>query len=413
MRGIYTLFIFLYGGLIHLFSLFNHKASLWVKGRKNLFTSIENFKSTCNKPIVWIHCASLGEFEQGRPVLEQLKIKDPSLAILVTFFSPSGYEIRKNYREADFVCYLPLDTPKNAKKFIQLINPKFAIFVKYEYWFNYMFWLKKSEIPLYVVSAIFRLNQHFFQSWGKWFSNQLKNVSHFYVQNQTSSNLLLSLGLDNFTLCGDTRFDRVYEISKSNHSFPRINLFCASDSQTIVVGSSWLPDEELFVALKKQHPSLQLIIAPHEITSAHIDQLKNLFQPFNVSIYSNSTDEEIETSSVLIIDSIGMLSQLYRYGVIAYIGGGFGAGIHNILEAAVYHIPVVFGPKFQKFDEAVALTELKGAFSISSSNELQQIVDDLLNNKSHYLQTCTICKQFVSQNLGATDVIVGDLCSTK
>ncbi len=412
MRKIYTLFIFLYGGFIRFFSFFNHKALLWVKGRNNLFASIEMFKATCNKPIVWIHCASLGEFEQGRPVLEEMKKNDSSLAFVVSFFSPSGYEIRKNYSEADFVCYLPLDTKANAKRFIQLINPKIAIFVKYEYWFNYMHWLKKEKIPLYVVSAIFRPNQHFFKSWGRWFSSQLNSVTHFYVQNQASCNLLSSIGLENFTLCGDTRFDRVYEISKSVKSFPRIDIFTSTKDKIIVVGSSWLPDEELLLELKQQNQNLKYIIAPHEITPSHLAQLKKMYEPFQVAFYTSSTEDEIANSSVLVIDTIGMLSQLYRYGDIAYIGGGFGTGIHNILEAAVYHIPVVFGPKYQKFEEAVSLIEQKGAFSISNSKELQQEMNRLLNDEIYYSETCAICKEYVSKNLGATAVIVSDLTTS-
>lgn len=409
MRWLYALFIYCYGGFIHLFSFFNSKASLWVSGRRGLFATLKNFKQTCDKPIVWVHCASLGEFEQGRPVLELMKKRDPSLAFVLTFFSPSGYEIRKNYAEADLVCYLPLDTPRNARKFISVINPKTAIFVKYEYWFNYMHWLDKKGIPLYVVSAIFRPNQHFFKNWGGWFSRQLKKVSHFYVQNQISCDLLQSIGISNFTLCGDTRFDRVSEISKSAKRFPRIDLFSTSNSHTMVVGSSWMPDEELLKTLRQQNPTLKLIIAPHEITPSHIVQIKNLFEPFNVALYTTSSEEEISKATVLIIDTIGMLSQLYQYGAIAYIGGGFGTGIHNILEAAVYEIPVVFGPKYQKFDEAVSLLQLGGAFSVSSSDELNKVVENLLENKTFYNETCAVCNKYVSQNLGATEIIVGEL----
>jgi 3-deoxy-D-manno-octulosonic-acid transferase len=409
MRCLYSLFIFCYGGLIHLFSLFNSKASFWVSGRRGLFATLKNFKQTCDKPIVWVHCASLGEFEQGRPVLELMKKRDPSLAFVLTFFSPSGYEIRKNYAEADLVCYLPLDTPRNAKKFISILNPKTAIFVKYEYWFNYMHWLDRKGIPLYVVSAIFRPSQHFFKNWGGWFSRQLKKVNHFYVQNQTSCDLLKSIGINQYTLCGDTRFDRVFEISRSSKTFPRIDLFTSSKQNTMVVGSSWMPDEEMLKTLRQQNPTLKLIIAPHEITPSHINQIKALFEPFNVALYTTSSEEEISKATVLIIDTIGMLSQLYQYGAIAYIGGGFGTGIHNILEAAVYEIPVVFGPKYQKFDEAVSLLQLGGAFSVSTSDELNKVVENLLENKPFYNQTCSVCNQYVSQNLGATEIIVGEL----
>lgn len=408
---LYNLFIFSYGGLIHLSSLFNPKARLWVSGRKNIFNTLAQFKAQCPKPIVWVHCASLGEFEQGRPLIERMRKENSQRAFLVTFFSPSGYEIRKNYAGADLVCYLPLDTPKNATRFVKTTDPQMAVFVKYEYWFNYMHALHRKGIPLYVVSAIFRPNQHFFKGWGKWFAHQLSKVSHFFVQNQTSCDLLGSLGYQNYTLCGDTRFDRVFEIRQNRKSFPLIAAFCESnkDSKIWVLGSSWHPDELLFASLIARQKDIRLIIAPHEIDEAHIREIQSLFVSQRLVRYSEATLESAADADVLIIDTMGMLSQIYQYAHIAYIGGGFGVGIHNILEAAVYAIPVIFGPKYQKFDEAVSLIAAGGAFSVNHGQELEDIALKLMTNTEEYRKVSEACSRFVEQNLGATDKILSHI----
>lgn len=406
MRCFYHIFIFLYGSAITIFSFFNTKAKLWKRGRINIFNSLEEFKTKNQKPLIWIHCASLGEFEQGRPIIESIKHQQPNYSVLITFFSPSGYEIRKNYALADFVCYLPLDTPSNAKKFIDIIHPEIALFVKYEYWFNYMNVLAKKEIPLYVVSAIFRPNQHFFKWWGKWFAKQLQTVNHFYVQNEISCQLLNSINLSNYTLTGDTRFDRVFEISKQKRNFELIDQFCISKNKTWVLGSSWHPDEMLFPALLKHDPSLKIIIVPHEIDKSHLSQIESDFSTFGVVFYSQTTAEEVANARVMIVDTIGMLSQLYRYGCVAYVGGGFGNGIHNILEAAVYEIPVIFGPKYQKFEEAVTLINLGGAFSIENEQELLTVFEKLSNDADFYHITAAVSSTFVQQNLGATQKIM-------
>ncbi len=412
---LYNFFIYCYGGFIRLLSLFNTKAKFWIEGRKNIFDTLNQFKQQCNKPIVWVHCASLGEFEQGRPLIERMRSEDTQRAFIITFFSPSGYEIRKNYSGADLVCYLPLDTPRNADRFIKIVAPQMAVFVKYEYWFNYMKSLYKHSIPLYVVSAIFRPNQYFFKNYGIWFAKQLALVSHFFVQNQTSCELLNSLGYQNYTLCGDTRFDRVFEISQNKASYPLIEAFCQSnkDSKIWVIGSSWHPDELLFVSLIAKEKGIRLIIAPHEIEESHIRQIELLFPLQRVVLYTSATLETAANGDVLIIDTIGMLSQVYRHAYIAYIGGGFGAGIHNILEAAVYSIPVIFGPRYQKFDEAVSLIAAGGAFSINNNRELLDIAQKLMNDKEEYLKVSTACSVFVKQNIGATDKIMHHILPRK
>lgn len=406
-RLLYTLAIYVYGLVITLFSLFNKKAHLWKVGRRSLFLKLSEFKNQCEKPIVWVHCASLGEFEQGRPVIEQLKNSHPEWAFLVTFFSPSGYEVRKNYLGADLVCYLPLDTPANAKRFVTLIAPKFVIFVKYEYWFNYMIELYKQAIPLYVIAAIFRPNQHFFISYGYWFADQLRHVSYFFVQNQLSCDLLQSIHCANYTLSGDTRFDRVLEIQQNKKSIPIVEAFCNAhpNSSIWVVGSSWHPDELLFVSLLAKQKNVCLIIAPHEIDDVHVAQIKTLFGNYKTALFSTTSTTLVVDSDILIVNTMGMLSQIFQYANIAYIGGGFGTGIHNILEAAVYEIPVVFGPKYHKFDEAISLIEAGGAFSVHDKTEFIAIASLLMNNKVKYSEASKACKTYVEKNTGATQKI--------
>jgi 3-deoxy-D-manno-octulosonic-acid transferase len=411
MRWLYNGFIYCYSILIFIVSFFNPKAKLWIIGRRNSFDSLLTFKKSTNKPIIWIHCASLGEFEQGRPLIEHIHNTLPHYSILLTFFSPSGYEIRKDYNQADFICYLPSDTIRHAKRFLNIVNPEMAVFVKYEYWFNYMHVLQNKSIPLYVISAIFRPNQHFFKSYGSWFANQLKAVTYFYTQNEVSVSLLKSLGIDNALLCGDTRFDRVLKIAENATSFPIIDAFCnsKSDSELWVVGSSWQPDEILLASLLNSGINIRLIIAPHEIHSEHLNQISQYFKNFNIAFYSKANPLDAQNADILVIDNIGLLSQIYKYGQVAYIGGGFGSGIHNILEAAAYQIPVIFGPKYQKFDEAVYLTNAGGAFPINSSDELLTIANKLINDKVYYHTVALICKQFVEANKGSTQKIIDSI----
>jgi 3-deoxy-D-manno-octulosonic-acid transferase len=404
MRWLYNLFIYSYSALIYVASLFNPKAKLWIQGRKGGFQKLITFKQNCNKPIIWIHCASLGEFEQGRPIIEYIRKEHSEYAILLTFFSPSGFEIRKNYDQVDMVSYLPSDSYHNAKKFVELINPQMAIFVKYEYWFNYMHFLHKKAIPLYVISAIFRPNQHFFKPYGSWFVKQLKTVSYFYTQNQISTQLLQVIGINNVTMCGDTRFDRVLKIAENVGSFEIIDAFCnAKPRENIwVIGSSWHPDEIMLEALIGEIPNLRFIIAPHEIHQEHLNQISQLFSKYQLTFYSKTTVEEASKADILVVDTMGMLSQIYQYGHVAFIGGGFGSGIHNILEAAAYQIPVIFGPRYHKFDEAVSLIDAGGAFSVKSSEELSAIAHKLIDDKVYCQNVATISKQFVEQNRGAT-----------
>jgi len=375
-------------------ALFNTKAKLWVKGRKHIFKQLsEAIKEEQN--IVWFHCASLGEFEQGKPIIETYKQKYPKHKILLTFFSPSGYEIRKNYKSADWIFYLPADTKANAKKFISIVKPKKVVFVKYEFWFNYMNALKKQNIPFYSVSATFRKEQVFFKY--KWFAKQLNNVSHFFVQDQNSKELLKTIGFSNCTVTGDTRFDSVIANTKNAISIPLIEEF-SKNKTTIICGSTWPKDETLLVKYIKENSNYNYIIAPHELQ--HINALQ---KQTNALLFSTANNINISNNNVLIIDSIGILSNIYQYGNTAYIGGGFGGGIHNILEAATFGLPIIFGPNYQKFNEATELINKKGAISISNYKELTSAV----NFFSAFDKS--IATEYIEQNIGATDAILNQL----
>jgi 3-deoxy-D-manno-octulosonic-acid transferase len=394
MLWIYNIGIVIYGLLLRLASLFNAKAKLFVVGRKNIFEKIQQKINTNDRPI-WFHFASLGEFEQGRPVLEKLKADDPSQKIVVTFFSPSGYEIRKNYALAD-VFYLPLDTASNAKKFINSINPKFAVFTKYEFWYHYFAVLNEKQIPLYLISGIFRPNQVFFKWYGSFYRGILKFVTHFFVQNEESVSLLKSIVIDNISLSGDTRFDRVYENAQQPKKLTEIEAFCGS-SPVFIAGSTWPEDEKLLVSLIEKYPDWKFIIAPHEIDTSHIEEIEKLFP--NAAKFSQL---EANTSPILIIDNIGMLSSLYQYAKVAYIGGGFGAGIHNTLEAAAFGLPVIFGPKYDKFQEAKDLIAIGAAKSVTTSNELMNAFEFFKANE----MASADAKKYVEQKKGATEMIV-------
>ncbi|HYQ58627.1 MAG TPA: glycosyltransferase N-terminal domain-containing protein, partial [Draconibacterium sp.] len=369
MNTLYNLGIFFYGLFIRIAALFNEKAKLFVAGRKNwkkrMSSSID--KST---PYIWFHCASLGEFEQGRPVLEAIKKQYPEYKIVLTFFSPSGFEIRKNYEGADIVSYLPMDNPENAHDFIKIVQPEKVFFVKYEFWNNYISELKKHKIPLYIISAIFRENQLFFKTtpWGKWYRNILVNFEHIFVQNESSAQLLEQIGIRNFTISGDTRFDRVAEIARGAKKFEIVEKFKANNV-TLIAGSTWKPDEELLAAFINNSSGVKCIIAPHEVTPANTIRILQLLKRRTIP-FSKADISDIDTYDVLIIDSIGILSSLYQYGNVAYIGGGFGVGIHNILEAATFKLPVLFGPNYLKFKEAVELVNEKGAFPVENFSEL-------------------------------------------
>lgn len=400
MLWLYNIAIQLYSLLIRAFSIFNTKASLFIKGRHHIFEQIAK-KINPDVSHIWFHFASLGEFEQGRPVLELLKEQYPKKRIVITFFSPSGYEIRKNYALADGIYYLPLDTQANAQKLIKAFNPELAIFTKYEYWFHYFKKLHDKKIPLLIISGIFRPNQIFFKPYGALHRKILSYVSHFFVQNEESISLLKSIHIHHATLSGDTRFDRVAENAIKPKQLSLIEQFCG-DTPVFVAGSTWPADEQLIAILSKTHPDWKFIIAPHEIGVNHINEIERLFpQGTKYSSYA-TTDNKSSNIQVLIIDNIGMLSSLYAYGKIAYIGGGFGVGIHNTLEAAAFGIPVIFGPKYDKFQEAKDLIQIGAAKSISNLDELEKAFSTLTESKENGL----IASNYVNSKTGSTDQIV-------
>jgi 3-deoxy-D-manno-octulosonic-acid transferase len=416
MYLIYIIFIYSYWAAIHLAALFNSKAKLWVSGRKNIFYELkkrveELTTSDSKSEMVWVHCASLGEFEQGRPLIEKLKLKDKNVKIILTFFSPSGYEIRKNYSGADLVFYLPIDTASNARQFINIVQPKAAFFIKYEFWFNYLNELKQQKIPTYLLSGIFRQKHYFFKVYGAWFRKQLKCFSQFFVQDEQSKDLLNSIGYMNVMVAGDTRFDRVAEVCINARSLKLIESF-GQNSKLVIAGSTWREDEKLIYDWMKNSGSamadVKLIIAPHEIDEEHIDSIITQFSDLNVLRYSRANELNVKEAKVLVIDNIGMLSSVYQYGTIAFIGGGFGKGIHNILEAATFALPVIFGPKYEKFTEAKELIELGGAFSVGDVNELEKIM--ILLNDSNVLKTAAhISKYYVNSKVGATEKVLSFL----
>jgi 3-deoxy-D-manno-octulosonic-acid transferase len=409
MRILYSFSIVCYQALIALASLFNSKAALWLRGRKDILNKLKaavDASGSSHQSFVWFHCASLGEFEQGRPLIEKYRLQHPEDKILLTFFSPSGYEIRKNYPGADLIFYLPVDTPANAKKFIEIVNPKAAFFVKYEFWFNYLGELKRCNIPTYLVSGIFRPDQHFFQWYGKWFREHLNAFTHFFLQNTSSEVLLKNVGYDNVTVSGDTRFDRVSETVTNVKSFSLIEKFKGS-SEILIAGSTWPEDEELIAEHLKNSAvrNFKIIVAPHEIDDAHIQAICSRFEQYGCVLYSQAGSLYLDTAKVLVVDNIGMLSSLYQYGTIAFIGGGFGKGIHNILEAAAFGLPVIFGPKYQKFEEAKELIKLGGAFSVADKNEFVKVFCTVSNEK--FLKSASdICVYYVASKTGASKRIL-------
>jgi 3-deoxy-D-manno-octulosonic-acid transferase len=410
MLQLYSVLIKIYGFAIRVAALFNTKAALWVEGRKNFWHDFEySFSkmpfSNPDRKLAWFHCASLGEFEQGRPILENFKKQHPDFLILLTFFSPSGYNVRKNYGEADMVLYLPLDTQANARRFVDTIKPDIVFWVKYEYWYNFLNYLKIKQVPIILVSAIFRSEQHFFKFYGLWSRKVLKHFTQIFVQNPNSKNLLSKFGIENVIVSGDTRFDRVAAIISNPVSIAKAKAF--SENHTVLVaGSTWPADEELIFKLFNNNKyQLRIIIAPHEI---HADHIKSLLQQYGSKavLFSETNSEEVRHAEVLIIDTIGLLSQLYRYGTIAYIGGGFGVGIHNILEAAAFGLPVFFGPEYHKFQEAKDLVESGGASSVTNSEELKQKADYLLLDQNEMIRAGKICKEYVENGCGATEIIL-------
>jgi len=378
-------------------SLWHPKAKLWVNGRQNWEKELRK-KVGKIESSVWFHFASLGEFEQGRPVLEALKKAEPETNIIISFFSPSGYEIHKNYPLALAVCYLPLDTTNNATTFIEIIKPKYAVFTKYEYWFYFFRTLHQKHIPLYLISGIFRKNQAFFKFYGGFYRQMLSFITYFFVQNEESKTLLNSLGINQVAVSGDTRFDRVTENAKNKIELKEIEAFCGS-SKVLVAGSTWPADEELLNTIIESCTDWKFIIAPHEIAETNIQGLEKQLLGKTIR-YSNLEVHKLTLPQVLIIDNIGLLSSLYAYGTIAYIGGGFGKGIHNTLEAAAFGLPVIFGPNYQKFQEAKDLIELKAGFSISNQAELNDCFKLLQADTEN--SAGAKAKAYVDSHTGAT-----------
>jgi 3-deoxy-D-manno-octulosonic-acid transferase len=383
MKFIYTIIIYIYTGIIYIFSLFNHKACLWVEGRKRWVPKLrENFKT--GEKTIWFHCASLGEFEQGRPVIEMIKDTDPEIKIVLTFFSPSGYEIRKKYEFADHVLYLPADTPGNASDFLSIIKPSLAVFVKYEFWNNYITELNDRDIPLYLISGIFRPGQHFFRWYGGFFRNILKKFTHIFVQDSSSLGLLQEIGIMNTSVAGDTRFDRVSQIAAATIDLPVIEKF-RDGERLFLAGSSWKPDEEIIAGLINSDPAkMKWVFAPHEIHRSNIERLEKLFKT-EVVRYSEF-NENSRNARVLLIDNIGILSSAYRYAYIAAVGGGFGRGIHNIMEPACWGRPVLFGPNYYRFKEADDLISRGGACCFRDRDEFLRVLNNWIMSYINLLQ---------------------------
>lgn len=405
MQLLYNISVWFYAVGIRIAALFNDKARLWISGRKAIFTQIASAIQD-NEKLIWFHCASLGEFEQGRPVLEAFRKQYKDHKILLTFFSPSGYEQRKDYDQAEYVFYLPLDTPANAKRFVALTKPRLAVFVKYEFWYNYLNVLSHNKIPLLMISVIFRPSQHFFKPWGWWFRRQLQKVTYFFVQNENSRILLSNAKVFHAEVSGDTRFDRVLQLKEEPVKLPIIDQFSGSEP-LLIAGSTWPADEDILkTLLLKSEQEFKIVIAPHIVSKDHIQQIQNKFSQFQPILYSQKFTSKLTSSRVLIIDSIGILSYLYRYGKIAYIGGGFGVGIHNVLEAATYGLPVIFGPNYKRFQEAVELTEFGAAFPIHSSEDCIKSFCALMDNKNYYSKAANISLEFVKKNAGATQKVL-------
>lgn len=404
----YTLGIRLLAILYRLAVPFNLKAKQFVRGRKNLFKKLSARFTGNSYKIIWVHCASLGEFEQGRPIIELIKKQRTDIKILLTFFSPSGYEIRKNYEGADFIYYLPWDTRKNTEKFISITKPSLAIFVKYEFWYNYSNELKKKNIPLVSASCILRPNQVFFKPYGGLFRKILKNFTAFYVQNLETKKLLASIGISS-TIAGDTRFDRVLQIIANAKEVPLAKAF-KNESQLWVIGSCWPEDLEVLSSFIHDHSyHLKFIIAPHEVNEKFIVEIERSLQVKTIR-FSKASFDNVADASVMIIDNIGMLSTLYRYGEVAFVGGAFGDGLHNILEAACYGVPIFFGDKnYEKFQEAHDLIMRGGAFEVSGYSDLKSKYELLNNKPENYLLACEVTKSYVEENRGATIKIV-DYC---
>ena len=400
---LYNIAIYFYLLGVAIASLFNEKVRKMWRGERAAFDVLKQ-KVDPEAKYVWFHAASLGEFEQGRPIMERLRSEHPEYKILLTFFSPSGYEVRKNYEGADIICYLPLDTPINAIRFLRLVRPVMAYFIKYEFWYNYLHILKYRHVPAYSVSSIFRPEQIFFKWYAKKYAGVLRCITHFFVQNEQSRELLAKIGITEVTISGDTRFDRVLQIKEQSKHLPLVEAF-NQDHKVFVAGSSWPPDEEIFIRFFNEHPEWKLIIAPHVIGNDHLQQILSRLNRKTVR-YTEATPETAAEAQCMIIDCFGLLSSIYHYGEVAYVGGGFGVGIHNVLEAAVWNVPVFFGPNNKRFQEAQQLLASGGGIEITNyssfATAMQRFMDD-----DKWLEQCgSKAGDYVKSMAGATDIVL-------
>ena len=400
---LYNIIIYLYQLGVAVYSLFNEKVRKMWRGERAAFGVLRE-KVDPTAKYVWFHAASLGEFEQGRPLMEQMRRERPDLKILLTFFSPSGYEVRKNYEGADIVCYLPLDTVTNARRFLRTVRPVMAFFIKYEFWYNYLHVLKHRGVPVYSVSSIFRPDQVFFKWYGWQYGRVLHCFTHFFVQNEQSRELLGSIGITDVTITGDTRFDRVLHIKEQARQLPVVERFVGESPKVFVAGSSWPPDEEIFIRYFREHPEWKLIIAPHVIDEAHLQQIEHLLEGRKVVRYTNP-DSPADAEG-LIIDCFGLLSNIYHYGSVAYVGGGFGVSIHNTVEAAVWGVPVIFGPNNQKFQEAQELKACGGGLEISGYDDFACLMDRFAADETALRQAGRAAGDYVQGRSGATQKIL-------
>ncbi|NML63937.1 3-deoxy-D-manno-octulosonic acid transferase [Hymenobacter sp. RP-2-7] len=410
MQFLYSTGLGLYASAVRLAAPFNAKAAAWVAGRQGLLPRIEAALAAEPAPRLWMHCASLGEFEQGRPLLEGLRRQYPGHKIVLTFFSPSGYEVRKNWPGADYVFYLPLDTAANAAAFVRLVRPSLAVFVKYEFWYYYLRELRQQGVPAVVVAAIFRPSQVFFKPWGGFFRQILRELHHIFTQDEASAQLLRGLGLARVTVAGDTRFDTVAATASAPpRALPLVEAFVADGAPLLIAGSTWPEDLPALAPLLRKHArGLRYLVAPHEISEAHLQQVEAALPGLTVR-YSRATPATVAEARLLLIDNVGLLSQLYRFGRFAYVGGAFGAGLHNTLEAAAFGLPVFFGPRYERFQEAVELVALHCAFPVQSAQQLEAAFDRLYYNEEARLKVQDTSLDYVHSHAGATGRILKEL----
>ena len=407
MRYIYTFALHLYALLIEIASFFKKKARSTRLGQWHT-NGILRDKIDRQAKYIWFHAASLGEFEQGYPILETIRKRYPHYKILLTFFSPSGYEVCKDYDCADVICYLPFDTPYKVRKFLHLANPAIAIFIKYEFWYNYLSELKRRHIPTYLISGIFRRDQLFFKSYGKWYLKALHCFDRLFVQDDFSARLLAEYGITNVSVCGDTRFDRVLDVQRQAILLPVVEAFVGNGEQLILIaGSSWPPDEDIYLPYWNEHPEIKLILAPHEIPDERLMALEARLKRPYIRL-SEANEQNVAGKDCLIINNFGLLSSIYRYGHLAYIGGGFGDGIHNTLEAAIYGVPTMFGPIYQKYKEAIDLISIGGGFTLVTEDDFRALMDRLVDPEFRQ-RAGNIAADYVQQNIGVTEKILREI----